>query len=77
MRLLLLLPLTLCVASCAPPPRPDGRAEFIDLWCRSHAPIHLSDQEIGALSDADLRANVAQNRTGERLCGWRAPPPQA
>lgn len=40
-------------------------------FCSIAKPIRLSDQAIDAMSDAEVKAALAQNRQGAALCGWK------
>jgi hypothetical protein len=65
-RLILLLPILLppgLAASCAA--APDGS------FCAAAAPIRLSTKAVDAMSNAEVAAALANNRKGEKLCGWR------
>ncbi len=34
-------------------------------------PLRLSTAAVDALSDAEVKALLAHNRKGEKLCGWK------
>ena len=40
-------------------------------FCAVASPLRLSAKAVEALSDTEMRALLAHNRRGERLCGWR------
>ncbi|TGQ69855.1 hypothetical protein EN829_013215 [Mesorhizobium sp. M00.F.Ca.ET.186.01.1.1] len=40
-------------------------------FCAVSSPLRLSAASVDALSDAEVRALLAHNRKGERLCGWK------
>lgn len=40
-------------------------------FCEIASPTRLSTQAIAALSDAEIKKILADNRKGEKLCGWR------
>lgn len=40
-------------------------------FCAVSSPLRLSAASVEALSDAEVRALLAHNRKGERLCGWK------
>ncbi|WP_027141496.1 hypothetical protein [Mesorhizobium sp. WSM3626] len=40
-------------------------------FCVVSSPLRLSAAAINALSDAEVKALLAHNRKGERLCGWK------
>lgn len=40
-------------------------------FCAVSDPVRLSSPAIAALSDAEVKAILAHNRKGQRLCGWR------
>lgn len=39
-------------------------------FCAVSSPLRLSAVTVEALSDAEVRALLAHNRKGEKLCGW-------
>ncbi|MBN9249815.1 MAG: hypothetical protein J0I86_04420 [Mesorhizobium sp.] len=41
-------------------------------FCAVASPIRLSLPAIAAMSDSDVRAVLAHNEKGRRLCGWTA-----
>ncbi|MBZ9736116.1 hypothetical protein LB534_21560 [Mesorhizobium sp. CA18] len=40
-------------------------------FCAVASPMRLSASAVDALSDREARAQLAHNRKGEKLCGWR------
>ena len=40
-------------------------------FCTVAAPIRPSAQAIAAMSDAEVRAVLANNVKGQKLCGWK------
>lgn len=40
-------------------------------FCTVSKPIRLSAQAVDALSDAEVKALLAFNRKGQKLCGWK------
>ena len=40
-------------------------------FCAVSSPLRLSAKGVDALSDTEVRALLAHNRKGEKLCGWR------
>ena len=40
-------------------------------FCQIAAPVRLSDSAVDALTDAEVKALLAHNRKGAKLCGWR------
>ena len=40
-------------------------------FCAVSSPLRLSDKAVDMLSHAEVRALLAHNRKGEKLCGWR------
>lgn len=40
-------------------------------FCAVSSPQRLSSQAVDALSDAEVRALLAHNLKGQKLCGWR------
>lgn len=40
-------------------------------FCDITRPIRLSAQAIDAMTDTEVTAALAQNRKGQRLCGWK------
>lgn len=40
-------------------------------FCEIAQPTRLSQAAIAALSDAEVKKILADNRKGQRLCGWR------
>ena len=40
-------------------------------FCQIAHPIRLSQQAIDAMSDEEVKHALAQNRLGQKLCGWR------
>ncbi|MEI9417094.1 hypothetical protein [Mesorhizobium sp. Cs1321R2N1] len=40
-------------------------------FCALSSPLRPSAAAIDALSDAEVKALLAHNRKGERLCGWK------
>ncbi|TPM34504.1 hypothetical protein [Mesorhizobium sp. B2-3-5] len=40
-------------------------------FCAVSSPLRLSASTVDALSDAEVRALLAHNRKGEKLCGWK------
>jgi hypothetical protein len=40
-------------------------------FCAISNPLRLSAKAVDVLSDAEVRALLAHNRKGKRLCGWR------
>lgn len=41
-------------------------------FCAIESPIRLSSAAVAALSDAEVKTILAHNRTGQKLCGWKA-----
>jgi hypothetical protein len=41
-------------------------------FCAVSSPLRLSGKAVDALSDAEVRALLAHNRKGQKLCGWKA-----
>ena len=39
-------------------------------FCAVSSPLRLSATAVEALSDAEVKALLAHNRKGEKLCGW-------
>ena len=39
-------------------------------FCALASPIRLSMPAVAAMTDADVRAVLAHNEKGRRLCGW-------
>ncbi|BAV46399.1 Uncharacterized protein MLTONO_1496 [Mesorhizobium loti] len=40
-------------------------------FCAVSSPLRLSAAAVDALSDAEVKALLAHNRKGEKLCGWK------
>lgn len=40
-------------------------------FCTVSSPLRLSAAAVDALSDAEVKALLAHNRKGEKLCGWK------
>lgn len=40
-------------------------------FCSVSSPLRLSATAVDALSDAEVKALLAHNRKGEKLCGWK------
>lgn len=40
-------------------------------FCAVSGPLRLSAATVDALSDAEVKALLAHNRKGQKLCGWR------
>lgn len=40
-------------------------------FCAVSSPIRLSAATIAALSDAEVKAVLAHNRKGQKLCNWK------
>lgn len=40
-------------------------------FCEIAKPVRLGSAAIDALSDAEVKAILAHNQKGARLCGWR------
>lgn len=40
-------------------------------FCAVSSPLRLSAAGVDALSDAEVKALLAHNRKGEKLCGWK------
>jgi hypothetical protein len=40
-------------------------------FCQLADPVRLSDSAVDALSDAEVKALLAHNRKGAKLCGWK------
>ncbi|UVK37625.1 hypothetical protein LHFGNBLO_004688 [Mesorhizobium sp. AR10] len=40
-------------------------------FCAVSSPLRLSTKAVDAISDAEVRALLAHNRKGQKLCGWR------
>ncbi|MER9328202.1 hypothetical protein NKJ26_19585 [Mesorhizobium sp. M0152] len=40
-------------------------------FCAVSSPLRLRAVTVDALSDAEVKALLAHNRKGERLCGWK------
>jgi len=40
-------------------------------FCEISQPTRLSKAAIAALSDAEVKKILADNRKGEKLCGWK------
>ena len=40
-------------------------------FCAMSSPLRLSAGAVDALSDVEVKALLAHNRKGERLCGWK------
>ncbi|BCG72352.1 hypothetical protein MesoLj113a_35100 [Mesorhizobium sp. 113-1-2] len=40
-------------------------------FCAVSSPLGLSAAAVDALSDAEVKALLAHNRKGEKLCGWK------
>ncbi|PAP93977.1 hypothetical protein CIT31_16555 [Mesorhizobium wenxiniae] len=40
-------------------------------FCAISSPIRISASAIDALTDAEVKALLAHNRKGQKLCGWR------
>jgi hypothetical protein len=40
-------------------------------FCQIAQPVRLSQSAIDSLSDAEVKALLAHNRKGQRLCQWR------
>ncbi|TPK73324.1 hypothetical protein FJ950_29160 [Mesorhizobium sp. B2-3-14] len=41
-------------------------------FCAVSSPLRLSVAAVDALSDGEVKALLAHNRKGERLCGWKS-----
>jgi hypothetical protein len=40
-------------------------------FCAVSSPLRLSAATVDALPDAEVKALLAHNRKGEKLCGWK------
>ncbi|MBZ9675715.1 hypothetical protein [Mesorhizobium sp. ES1-1] len=40
-------------------------------FCTISSPLRLSAATVDTLSNAEVKALLAHNRKGERLCGWK------
>lgn len=40
-------------------------------FCAISEPVRLSAAAIAAMSDAEVKAALTHNRTGQKLCGWK------
>ena len=40
-------------------------------FCTVANPLRLSSAAVDSLSDAEVKALLAHNRKGEKLCGWK------
>ncbi|MFA6157919.1 MAG: hypothetical protein WC739_25000 [Mesorhizobium sp.] len=59
------LALTLALAATS------GCATASGGFCTVSSPLRLSSAAVDRLSNAEVKALLAHNRKGERLCGWK------